>query len=151
MNRLAHMLFRYDTRSTQLLVVLASSTLLLCTVCGCSDGALGGGASIEPSVRVLVELQGDATTADEEIVEVAGWGTFTGRVVLQGDLPTVPSTLPAGALRDPTICIRPQIPNESLVVDSVNNGIKNVFIFLTRKPPGTPAAPVQDPVRRRPA
>jgi hypothetical protein len=39
---------------------------------------------------------------------------------------------------DPTVCQRPLIPNERLIVGE-GGGIKNVFVYLDRKPPGTKA------------
>lgn len=119
--------------------------ILTLALSGCRDGALGGGGRIEPSVRVLVDDQAAADAGEEEIVEVAGYGTFTGRVFLEGALPAVPPNLPSGTLKDPAICIRDQIPNDRLVVNSANNGVQHVFVFLARKPPGTPADLAEPP------
>ena len=145
MNRFSDISNRLNLSGWRLLAVVASCGLLTGIVCGCSDGALGGGGSTTPTVRV-VAVAGDGEAAGpEEVVEVAGYGTLTGRVILQGNMPSIPSILPAGELKDPEVCDRPRIPNESLVVDEATNGIQNVFVFLARKPPGTPAELAEPP------
>jgi hypothetical protein len=78
----------------------------------------------------------------EETVQVAGYGTVTGRVILEGTAPTLAMSLPAN-MPDPTVCQRPLIPNERLIVGE-GNGIKNVFVFLGRKPPGTKAGSAEN-------
>lgn len=128
---------------------LSISLLLPGLVSGCGEGPLGGGARLEPSVRVLVNTEESETGEGEETVEVAGYGTLTGRVVVVGDVPPPAPFLPGGELKDPTVCIRGEIPNETLVVDPASKGIQNVFVYLGRKPPGTPvdvAAPPAETV-----
>jgi plastocyanin len=112
----------------------ATLLLLFPLLAGCSEG-LGGGAAITPTVRVKLDAQAgtEAGGISEQAVQVAGYGTLTGRVVL-------PSLLPAGALRDPETCVREKIPNERLLVGD-GGGIKNVFVYLSRKPAGAKAAP----------
>ena len=139
MNRFSDISNRFNLRGWQLLAVVTSCGLLTTLVCGCSDGALGGGGTITPSVRVVAAAGDGEGAGVEEVVEVAGYGTLTGRVVLQGNMPSIPSNLPGGDLKDAEVCIRPEIPNETLLVDNATNGIQNVFVFLARKPPGTPA------------
>ncbi len=114
--------------------------VLLLVLSGCGQG-LGGGAAITPRVRVKLDAQSSGTAggASEHSVQVAGYGTLTGRVVLDGAKPNLPSLLPAGALRDPEVCVRDKIPNERLIVGD-SGGIRNVFVYLARKPAGTKAA-----------
>jgi plastocyanin len=69
----------------------------------------------------------------------AGFGALAGRVVLDGPRPDLPALLPAGALRDPEVCVREKIPNERLLVGD-GGGIKNVFVYLSRKPSGAATA-----------
>ncbi len=68
----------------------------------------------------------------------SGFGTLAGRVILDGPRPDLAALLPAGALRDPEVCVREKIPNERLLVGD-GGGIRNVFVYLPRKPTGGPA------------
>jgi hypothetical protein len=81
--------------------------------------------------------EGETAAGEEQAVQVAGYGTVSGRVILEGAAPTLAMSLPAN-MPDPTVCQRPLIPNERLIVGE-GNGIKNVFVYLDRKPPGTKA------------
>jgi hypothetical protein len=110
---------------------------LVATLCGCEHGALGGGGKARPSVSIKLDAPEGETAGVEETVQVAGYGTVTGRVILDGTAPSRPKSLPAN-LSDPTVCQAPLIPDERLIVGE-GGGIKNVFVFLDRKPKGTKA------------
>jgi len=131
---------------SQLAGGLAALGLACLMAGGCAPGysgqgsiqALGGGASIEPTVAVKLdaaatEAAGPAAGGE---VAVAGYGTVSGRVVLDGSPPPLNPLLPGGDLRDPSACVREQIPDYRVVVGP-NNGLANVFVFLPRKPAGT--------------
>ena len=109
--------------------------LSLTVLSGCERG-LGGGGSIVPTVAVKLDAVADAGGSDAP-VEVAGYGSVTGRVILDGAVPALGSFLPAGELKDPSVCVREQIPDERIIVGP-DGGLANVFIFLPRKPAGTP-------------
>jgi plastocyanin len=112
---------------------------------GCAPGysgddsiqGLGGGGSAEPKVAVkldaVAEAAGDAGAA---AATVAGYGTVTGHVTLDGPPPTLSPLLPGGELRDPNACVRANIPDYRIVTGP-NNALANVFVFLPRKPAGT--------------
>lgn len=122
-----------------------AGALLLCGVLfasGCEDG-LGGGASIVPAVAVKLDGEAAAETASGP-VEVAGYGSVTGRIILDGAVPSLGSFLPAGELKDPNVCVREQIPDERIIVGP-DGGVANVFVFLPRKPGGTPEEASQPP------
>lgn len=121
------------------------SAVCLCGVVflsGCEHG-LGGGASIVPTVAV--KLDGEAAEATSGgPVEVAGYGSVTGRIILDGSAPALGSFLPAGELKDPNVCVREQIPDERIIVGP-DGGVANVFVFLPRKPGGTPEEDSEPP------
>jgi plastocyanin len=119
------------------LAAIACGLIGACALSGCEHGALGGGGKSAPRVRVKLAAEaGDSGGGGtEEVVTVAGYGTFTGRVVLDGADPGLTLSLPA-TMPDPNVCQRPLIPNERLIVGE-GNGIKNVFVYLARKPAGT--------------
>lgn len=133
---------------------LAALGIAATFVSGCAPGysgqgsiqALGGGGSLEPTVAVKL----DAVAAPEAAAgvgseaAVAGYGTVSGRVVLEGSPPALSPLLPGGELRDPNACVRNQIPDYRIVVGP-NNGLANVFVFLPRKPAGTKAEAAAPP------
>ena len=113
---------------------------------GCAPGysggnsieALGGGGSTEPTVSIKPDASAESDGGDSGgPVAVAGYGSVSGRVVLEGGQPVLTPLLPGGQLRDPSACIRENIPDYRVVVGP-NNGLANVFVFLPRKPKGTP-------------
>jgi plastocyanin len=88
-----------------------------------------------------------ADTAVEN-VQVAGYGSVSGRIVVEGTVGDLGPFLPGGELKDPTVCVREQIPDQRVIIGP-DGGLANVFIFLPRKPAGTKedvAAPPAQPV-----
>ena len=86
----------------------------------------------------LLSQQGPATrsvawAADE------GAGTFSGQIVLEGDIPKLD---PAITVADPAraadlkACGVESVPNEKLVVDPKSKGIANAFVYLRKAPAG---------------
>jgi len=73
-------------------------------------------------------------TADRGDPAAKGYGSISGRVVLVGEIPTLPALVRAGDNRiksdDRATCAREDIPDESLLVDQATRGIANVFVFL---------------------
>lgn len=111
--------------------------------------ALGGGATTEPTVTILLsDKASDAATGEAPAstggVTVAGYGTFKGRVVLSGAAPVLPPLLAKGAPTKDAICAANTIPDESIV--SENGGLGNVFVYLKKVPGGEVPPPPTDPI-----
>ena len=66
----------------------------------------------------------------------AEWGTLKGQVVLNGEIPKIDPLVAKGnaAARDAAVCAAQEVPDEKLVVDAETKGIKNVVIYLLKKP-----------------
>ena len=60
-----------------------------------------------------------------------GWGTLKGTITLAGDIPTLPAVT---IEKDVEVCKEHASVNETLLVNSGNRGIKNVFVYLGKKP-----------------
>jgi hypothetical protein len=125
-------------------VVWAAIGVMSLLVSGCSQGysgggsikALGGGGSIEPTVAIKLDAVAGETAGDAAAdVAVAGYGTVSGRVILEGAAPVLGPLLPGGELRDPSVCIRDQI-QDFRVMTGPDGGLANAFVFLPRKPAG---------------
>ena len=74
--------------------------------------------------------------------EEAGGSTFSGQVVLVGEVPKLDPVVtkddPKAA--DLKACGRESVPSEKLVVDPKSKGIANVFVYLKKAPKGMPAS-----------
>jgi hypothetical protein len=72
--------------------------------------------------------------ADEETPADADYGTITGQILLEGDIPRLPPRVEKGNVQvnDPAICAAADVPDESLVVDPKTKGIANVFAYLQK-------------------
>lgn len=135
---------RWEMKSVGL-AAIAALALLPASGCGKPVHALGHGASAEPKVTVLLSDAAGAAAPDAgaaaATTTVAGYGTFKGRVVVNGAFSPLPPLLAQGAPTKDAICAQKAIPDESVVVGA-NNGLANVFIYLKKVPGGEiPAAP----------
>lgn len=75
-------------------------------------------------------------------------GTIRGRILFDGTPPEHDQYFEGLPPVDPAVCGQIEHFNESLLVNPLNNGIKNVFVFLIRRPKGQPETPVSgDAVR----
>lgn len=129
-----------------LLFGLATGLLLIASGCG-------GGASAQTTVRyrpsrpeAAQEAVADATGSNAGPTEAAavGFGSFKGRVALQGDFSALAPLYPAGgAPKDGSVCGVMAIPDESVVAS--NGGLANVFIYLAKAPKQVPP-PSSEPV-----
>jgi len=74
-------------------------------------------------------------------------GTFSGKVVLDGDAPTLAALIKKGqpGLKDAEVCGVADVADESLVVGA-DGGIANVFVFLRRAPKGYKGEVPSEPV-----
>lgn len=73
--------------------------------------------------------------------------SVSGVVKITGSVPELKLLVEKGSeVKDAKVCTAQAIPNESLVVNSENYGVANVFVFLGRAPRGvkirTPKSPV---------
>lgn len=96
-------------------------------------------------VTGLVLLGSDASAA--EPTSKADGGTVVGKIVLDGDAPTLAPLIKSGVgdIKDKEVCGAADVPDESLVVGE-SKGIANVFVYLRRAPKGFKAAVPKDPV-----
>ncbi len=126
------------SRTTTGLIAGAAVTLTLAVGCTLE---FGGGASVVPAVEILRAEGTEEEAAGDATVEVAGYGNLNGRVVLEGAIPSLPP-LVSGSLKDPNVCQVGVILEKDyrLVVDEASGGVKNVFVYLARKPPGAKSA-----------
>ncbi|MGQ0634675.1 MAG: SpaA isopeptide-forming pilin-related protein [Planctomycetaceae bacterium] len=114
-----------------------TAAVLLALACGPGTG-VSAARETEVALRPALELP-----LTQALVGAAGTGTFTGTIVLDGD---VPQLTPAASKNDPTVkdpqvCLaNGDVPNESLVVDPKSKGIKNVFVYLAKAPEGAAGA-----------
>ncbi len=119
---------------------------LLPFVTGC-----GGGVASETTVTVKRD-KGESAASEGGTSETpagggapaSGFGSFKGRVVLQGTAPAQKLLIKAGdqSARDTAVCAAADLPDEHLVLGS-GNGVANVFIYLAKAPVG--AKPVPPP------
>jgi plastocyanin len=117
--------------------------------CGKPSHGLGHGASTEPRVTVLLAEGGGAGAAAAAATPtasatIAGYGTFKGRVVVNGAVPQLQPLLAQGAPTKDAVCSEHAIPDESVVVGS-GNGLANVFIYLKKVPGGEIPPPPSEP------
>jgi hypothetical protein len=71
----------------------------------------------------------------------ADTGTVVGQFVLEGEIPKLPPLVKQGdtAVKNPEVCAKQNVPDESLVVDEASKGIANIFVYLQKAPSGMPA------------
>uniref|UniRef100_A0A7C2JYP3 Rhamnogalacturonan lyase domain-containing protein n=1 Tax=Schlesneria paludicola TaxID=360056 RepID=A0A7C2JYP3_9PLAN len=66
----------------------------------------------------------------------AQWGSIKGKVVLDGDVPTLKPLVKMGdaAAKDAAVCAAQEVPDESAVIDPSTKGIANVVVYLRKAP-----------------
>lgn len=129
-----HQLQNRTTRGVPLLTA-AGLTALALTLSGCEQG-LGGGAHYEPIVAILPDADAEDTAGAAGAasdVEVAGYGTLKGRVVLEG---SVPNPAPITPSKDAVCIAAAPIPSDRVITGD-GGGLANCFIYLTKAPAGT--------------
>ncbi len=135
-----------------LALVAGGLTMLALTLSGCERG-LGGGGLETPTVAVLIDDQavldagGDTVT---EVVQVAGYGTLKGSVVLRGNPPTLSPTILQSQIKadDAAVCVFEEIPHQENLQVGANGALANVFVYLPRAPKGArPSAAAPEPVK----
>ncbi len=122
-----------------------SVIMLICLLpgsAGCGDVPdFGGGASVVPDVT-FVAANSEAVAASEAPAESAESaasgepGSFTGKVVMTGNVTPLPPRFTKGAdIKDPAVCAAVDVPDERLVLGD-GNAVKGVFIYLKKAPKG---------------
>jgi hypothetical protein len=73
--------------------------------------------------------------------DAADTGAVVGQFVLEGDAPKLAPLVKAGdsTVKNPEVCAKQNVPDESLVVDDATKGIANIFVYLQKPPAGMPA------------
>jgi len=115
-------------------LVAAGLTTLAISLTGCQEG-LGGGARFEPTVTILADAEAEGVSLAESAaeVEVAGYGTLKGRVILDGAVNAPPPITPS---KDAVCIAKSPIPNDRIVAGA-DGGLANVFVYLGKAPAGT--------------
>jgi hypothetical protein len=125
-----------------LLCLAVGATALGLSLSGCQEG-LGGGARYEPVVVKIVpddEAAGaDAGGAAGAPVEVAGYGTLRGRVIVDGPPPNLPPTIQQSLIKaqDAAFCVYEEMPKQENFRVGPGGELANVFVYLPKAPPGT--------------
>jgi hypothetical protein len=75
-----------------------------------------------------------AASADDSPASDGGFGTITGQLLLEGDIPKLKPLVAKGdnKVNDPAICAAADVPDDTLVVDSKTKGIANTFVYLPK-------------------
>ena len=122
------------------LLLAAGLTALALSLAGCEQG-LEGGAYSRTIVRILPDADADQTAAagGAADVQVAGYGTLKGRIVLDGSA-SIPG--PITPTKDAVCIAKSPIENDRIIVGA-DQGLANVFVYLPKAPGGTkqPASP----------
>ncbi len=82
------------------------------------------------SVSAIVALICGGLTVGDALA--AGYGSVTGQVVLDGEIPKLKVKIAKGdaAVKDASCCAAADVANDELVVNPKNNGVENVFVYL---------------------
>jgi hypothetical protein len=114
-------------------VVLAAIVAIALTV---DVGARTGVA--RDAVEVAMHPVAVAPVVSAVLGADAPTGTLTGTITLDGNPPVLPPAVKKGdmSVKNPEVCALEEVPNEDLVVNPKNKGIKNVFVYLQRAPAG---------------
>jgi hypothetical protein len=135
-------------RSGRRLVRLAGTGALLglLTLVGCAPEAPLVTVTMKPADANAAAPSETGTTPEAapttEAAPAGGIGDLLGTVVFEGTPPSLPPLSAAGAdIRDKEVCAAAAIPDDSLIVNSGNGGIKDVFVWLEKAPAGATSAP----------
>lgn len=135
-----------QSKGTALARVLLSLSAAVILVLGA--WLLAPGESGKTEAGVIVPAQQILSQVAEAPIGAGNTGTFKGTVTFDGKAADLPPLVAIGAAKaDPTVCAaKVAIANQSLVVNSTNSGIANVFIYLVKAPAGYKSAPPKKPV-----
>lgn len=136
---------RFAGRHTVPMLAAAGLTALALTLSGCADG-IGGGARSRLSVQILPDADAEedaGPAASGGAVEIAGYGTLKGRVILDGSVSPPGPITPS---KDAFCIAKAPIPNDRIEVGA-GGGVGNVFVYLPKAPAGTKQPETLDPVK----
>lgn len=158
------------THPNKLFVILTLCVFSVSLTVGCgggdesADSSSDSGATVAPSSDD--DDASDETSADSGSEEkgsssekeepepttstdAGGTGSVTGVIKLTGEAPELPVLVKKGdsSAKDAEVCAAEAVPNQSLVVNSENNGIANVFVYMRKAPEKAPETePSSEPV-----
>jgi hypothetical protein len=131
-----------DGRNTAPLLVAAGLTALALSLSGCEQG-IGGGAAYPVHVSILPDADAQQQAGAAADVEVAGYGTLKGRILLEGSV-NIPG--PINPTKDAFCIARAPITNDRIQTGA-DGGLANVFIYLANAPGGTRQPESTEPVK----
>jgi hypothetical protein len=128
----------------------AIASALLLGLSGCSDSGANAPTSvvIKPNTteKAADGNGGGAADAGPPAAAAEGFGTFKGRVVMDGTPRQLNFLVTKGqAIKDADVCAAQNIPDEKLVV-APNGGVANVFVYLPKAPAGAKTEPPKEPI-----
>jgi len=135
-----------------------AASLSLCLPLVAALGGCGGPSSTEKATVVITEPVASssaagpaaapgapaptaaAPTETAKTAEAAapaaagGWGTLKGRVVFSADAPAAKILIAKGdkSVKDGEVCAKQDIPNERLVVNAANKGVRYAIVYLPK-------------------
>lgn len=123
-------------------------SLSVAVILGLGAWLLAPGESGTSEAAVIVPAQQILSQAAQAPLGAGDTGSFKGTVTFDGKAPELPPLVAIGAAKaDPNVCAaKVAIANQTLVVNAKNNGIANVFIYLSKPPAGHKPAPPKKPV-----
>lgn len=114
--------------------------LALCLSSGCKPNVAPVSVTMKPADTETSTEEAEAT---EQPTGEVGFGDISGEVVFDGDAPPAALLVKKGEeVKDAAVCAAEDVPNESLEVNATSKGIKNVFVYLEKAPPG---AKIEEP------
>jgi plastocyanin len=107
-----------------------------------------GGASASPTAETSGSPEAgtpspgaESTAATAAPATAEGWGTLRGRVVFEGEIPTLAPVVAQGAnVPNAEICAKEPIPSEKLVVDPASRGVRWAIVYIPRPTAVNPEA-----------
>jgi len=115
--------------------------LLVASLAGCGGGAsetvdiVAKPAESEPSGTGGTSTDnGDSSSNSSSAPAAEGYGTLTGKVVIDGTFEQLKPLYEQGdpTVKDGQVCVAEDLPDQSIVVNA--GGLANVFIYLSKKP-----------------
>jgi hypothetical protein len=117
----------YKTSGVCLFVV---ATCLLPLMALFADEPINPSKKLDAKTNRKVQASSTKTVATNK-----SYGKLTGRVLFEGDIPDRKVLIEKGAsVKDAKICAQQTIYSERLIVDLKTRGVKNVVVYMKRKP-----------------
>jgi hypothetical protein len=117
------------------ILLLAACSLVVWALRTGTLRAPGSGCDVTIAA-VVAAIPQEITAAPQDDPGANGYGSISGRIIFEGDVPALPVLVRAGDRNlkpeDRQICASDEIPDESLVIDEKTRGIANVFVYLPK-------------------